>query len=67
MVAVAMAKSGSIWGQITWGKLLFIGGLQSTHRQGGLWPNLGSTRLEIMILEVGFDRGSKLSNRKNPV
>jgi hypothetical protein len=36
-VAVAMAKHGSVWGQIAWEKSIYRG-LQSTRRQGGLWP-----------------------------
>jgi hypothetical protein len=43
------------------GKASIYTGIQSTHRQGRLRTNLGSNRLEIMVLEVGFDRGSKLS------
>jgi hypothetical protein len=35
------------------------------HSQGGLHENLGLNRLEIMILEIGFDRGSKLSETMN--
>jgi hypothetical protein len=47
------------------GKGSIYWGFQSTRSQGGLRENLGLNRLEIMILEIGFDRGSKLSETKN--
>jgi hypothetical protein len=39
------------WGSV-WGQPLFIRGLQPTRSQGGLRPNLGLNRLEIVILEI---------------
>jgi hypothetical protein len=43
------------------GKASIYRELQSTHSQGRLGPNLGLNQLEIMILEIRFDRGLKLS------
>jgi hypothetical protein len=42
-------------------KTSIIEGLQSTRSHGTLRSNLGLNRLEIMILEKGFDKGSNLS------
>jgi hypothetical protein len=40
-------------------------GVQSTRSQVGLRENLGLNWLEIMILEIRFDKGLKLSETKN--
>jgi hypothetical protein len=47
------------------GKASIYRGFQSTRSQGELWENLGLNWLEIVILEIGFDRGSKLSEMMN--
>jgi hypothetical protein len=46
------------------GKATSYRGLQSTRSQGGLRPNLRLNRLEIAILEKGFDRDRNIPNRK---
>jgi hypothetical protein len=63
-VAVVMVKSGSVWGANRMGKASIYRGFQSTHSQGRVQENIGLNRLEIMILEIRFDRGSKLSEMK---
>jgi hypothetical protein len=41
------------------GEVLCITGFQSSRSQGGLRSDLSLNRLEIVLLEMGFKRGSK--------